>query len=109
VKLLPFRRTKAPKPPVTIRRPGRTSSNGPTDEGGRPSDAEIRQVLGEVSKTLADFNDVILTLEFEIDTLHERTTRQNQYILSIVQALLRAGVDLPLTSKEPSQGSPEDK
>lgn len=102
MKLLPFskrRRTSPPRPP---------GGGGPRPPDERPSDAEIRHALGEIAKTLVDFSDVILAIELEIDVLHERTTRQNQYILTIVQALLRSGVEIPLTTKEPRAPSAPD-
>ena len=67
----------------------------------RPPDAEIVRVLSEVTKTLQDASYAIQKLEADIAYLEAANARHAKYLLTIVQALLRAGVEIPLTSKKP--------
>jgi len=69
--------------------------------GTRPPDEEIRRVLQEVTRTLVEANDALVTMQTEIDTLEHIVRLHGKYILTITQALLNAGVEIPLTSKPP--------
>lgn len=79
---------------------------GPKGGGGgtRPPDDEIRQVLSQVTKTLVEANDCMDHMQKEIEILEHIVKLHGKYILTITQALLNAGVDIPLTSKPPDKG-----
>jgi hypothetical protein len=69
--------------------------------GSRPPDEEIARVLREVSLTLQDAALAIQRLEADVNYLEAAQARHSKYLLTIVQALLRSGIELPLTSKKP--------
>jgi septal ring factor EnvC (AmiA/AmiB activator) len=66
-----------------------------------PSAEEIRATLRAVEATLKTTHQVLDALEKRHDELELRLANHSKYILTIVRALLRAGVDVPLTSKDP--------
>jgi hypothetical protein len=74
----------------------------PTKGGGGtpPTDEEIRKVLNAVMSTLRTTQTALEVIENRIDEAHDRIDTLNRYVLTLIQALLRAGVEVPLTSRK---------
>jgi hypothetical protein len=86
----------------------RPIAGGAGGAGGKAQQAaphpnEIRAVMREVESTLRLTHHTIKQLERDMDLLAERTSRHTHYILAIVQTLLKAGLEVKLTSKDPSK------
>lgn len=64
-----------------------------------PTGEEIRNTLRAVEATLRAANEVLGAMEKRQSELEDRLDLHSKYILTIVQALLRAGVEVPLTTK----------